>query len=155
MKRARINWEISIHYNDNFHAMTNDELKKFFGSPVCRWGVYDEKQHAVVSVTWTKPGFLNLLTDAKSVVGGAEMRMKHNLQNYRREASVTTEIAGITAKGIRYSYTVNGADTVQKGEMLGFRMKNKFYVIQYLSCSEDNAENHKQYESMLQSVAVL
>ncbi len=155
MKRARINREFIIHYNDNFHAMTGDELTKFFGSPACRWGVYDEQQHTVISVTWTKPGFLNLLTDAKSVVGGAETRMKQKLQNYRREAAVSTEIAGITAKGIRFSYTADDTDVVQQGEMLAFRMKNKFYVIQYLSRNKGNAENHRQYETMLQSVAAL
>lgn len=155
MKQATINSELSICYTDNFHEMTTDELTRFFGSPACRWGVFDEQQHAVVSVTWTKAGFLNLLTDAKSVVGGAEIRMKRNLQNYRREASVSMEIADIRAKGIRFSYTADNSDTVQRGEMIGFRMKNKFCVIQFLSRSEGYDESHRQYEDMLQSVAVL
>lgn len=152
MKKITINRELTLTYTDEFHRMSADELIKFCGTSENHSGIYDEENHMLIIVSWTNPGFFNYMTDAKSIIGGAERCMKKNLLNYRREDSFKCEIASKKANGIRFAYTPAGTDIVQVGEMSAFRAKHKFYVIQYISRSEYNAQNRVAYADALHSL---
>ena len=152
MKKITVNRELTLTYTDEFHKMSDDELIRFCGTSENHSGIYDEENHALIIISWTKPGFLNYLTDAKSVIGGAERAMKKSLPNYRREDSFTLQLASKKADVIRFAYTPVNSDIVQVGEMSAFRAKDKFYVIQYISQSEYNAQNRKAYSETLQSL---
>lgn len=154
MKKTIINQELTLLYTEKFHIMSDTELVKFCGTAVNHWGIYDENNHCLFIVSWTKPGFLNFLTDAKSVIRGAERRMEKNLHNYRRMDSFTTTIAQRKAQSIRFTYEANDAELTQIGEMSVFRADKKFYAIQYISrqCYDD--ENRGVYRDILQSVAL-
>ena len=154
MKQMNINQELTLSYADGFHVMTAEELIKFGGTGVNHSGLYDEARHAFIIVSWTPPGWLNYLTDAKSVVGGAERCMKKNLRNYCREDSFKAVIASHKAFGIRFVYSATDVDVWQVGELSAFRVNNKFYAVQYVSRKSCGKENRKIYEEVLQSMTV-
>lgn len=154
MKRTHVNKELLLNYTDNFHEMDAGELRKYFSTEQNRWGIHDEKRHAIISVAWTRTGLLNLLTDAKAIVKGAERCVKKNLQDYCRTEQISTVISGAKAKGIRFLYTVTGTQIKQKGEMLAMRCGGKFYVIEFITNVEGEAENRRMYDAVLQSVQV-
>lgn len=152
MKRTHVNRELLLNYTDNFHEMDAEELRKYFSTEQNRWGIRDEKRHAIISVAWTKTGLLNLLTDAKAIVNGMERCMKRNLQDYCRTERISTVISGAKAKGIRFLYTATGTDIKQKGEILAMRCGGKFYVVEFITGAEGEAENRRMYDAVLQSV---
>ena len=152
MKRIHVNKELLLNYTENFREMDDAELRKYFSTEYNRWGIRDEKRHAIISVAWTKAGLFNLLTDAKAVAGGVERCMRRSLQDYRRTEKVSTVISGARAKGIRFLYTVTGADVKQKGEVLAMRCGGKFYVVQFVTNVEGEAENRRMYDAVLQSI---
>ena len=154
MKKTIINKELTLLYTEKCHIMSDKELVKFCGIAVNHWGICDEKNHCLFIVSWTKSGLLNFLTDAKSVIRGAERCMEKNLHNYRRTDSFTTTIAQRKAQSIRFTYEVNDSELTQIGETSVFRADRKFYAIQYISrqCYDD--ENRGVCRDILQSVAL-
>ena len=154
MKKTTINNELTLSYNEHFRVMTSDELVKYCGTAVNHWGIRDEESHGLFIVSWTRPGFLNFLTDAKSVLGGSERCMKKNLCHYDREDSFTMDVAGNKAHGIRFTYDVTGTDITQIGETSVFRANKKFYVIQYVSRLDHDGQNRGVYHGILRTVAM-
>ena len=152
MKRTHVNKELLLNYTENFCEMDAAALRKYFTTEQNRWGIYDEKRHAIISVAWTRTGLLNLLTDAKAIVKGTERCMKKNLQDYCRTEKISTVISGAKAKGIRFLYTATGTDIKQKGETLALRCGGKFYVVQFVTRAEGEAENRRMYDAVLQSI---
>ncbi len=155
MKNLVINNELKATYLDSFHEMNSDELKKFFVSDQNRSGIYDENLHMIISVSWTKPGFLNYITDAKSVLKGTEYRMKNNMTNYRRLDSINCEIASKKAVGFRFEYLVGGTDIIQTGETYVFKQKNKYYAIHVISRKEGVGQCRQIAEDFLRSMTLL
>ena len=152
MKRTHVNKELLLNYTENFREMDDAELRKYFTTEQNRWGIYDEKRHAIISVAWTRTGLLNLLTDAKAIVNGMERCMKRNLKDYCRTERLSTVISGAKAKGIRFLYTANDADVKQKGDILALRCGGKFYVVEFVTRAEGEAENRRMYDAVLQSI---
>lgn len=155
MKNLLINNELKCVYSDGFHEMTGDELKKYFLSDENRCGIYDESRHFIISVSWIKKNFFTFITDAKSVVNGAEYRLKKNLVNYRRVDRMKCEIAGKKADGIRYEYTAVNADVEQIGELYVFRHHHMFYFV-HLAARQDNfEESRRELTELLRSMTFI
>ena len=154
MNTAKINNELTLTYPDGFGAMDDEALTKYFRSPQNRWGVYNEAEHIILSVSWTKAGFLSFLTDAESVIIGAEGRMQKNLLNYQRVSSYKMEIAKNKAYGIRFEYRVNDARIVQVGDLIAFKLKNKFYIIHYITRKENAGSAREAFKATLDSISI-
>ena len=154
MKKIVINQTFAADYFEDFHEMTGTELARFYGCAGNRCGIYDEEAHTAIIVTWTKPK-LAFLTDERSVLKGAEMQLKRNLQDYRHVETLNTEIAGCQAIGNRFEYTVNGTDIVQYGDLYVFKYNKLYYGIQLIARKEGFDASQKEMERFLQSVALI
>ncbi len=152
MKKLVINNTFATDYYEDFHEMSGRELKKFYGCDADRCGIYDKEAHTAIIVTWTKPK-LALLTDKRSVLKGAEMQLKHNLQDYKHVETLNTEIAGCQAIGNRFEYTANGTDVVQYGDLYVFKYNKLYYGIQLIARKEGFDMSQGDMEKFLQAMA--
>lgn len=155
MINKTINNELRCKYPEHYHTMTADELEQFFSYRENRFGIRDEERHSVISLSWTKPGIINYLTNAASVLNGAEKCMKKNLQDYRKIESYSLTVASQKAHGLRFEYTVTGKTIVQCGELIVFRVNNKFYSAHYISKKELNSSNLPEFQSVLESLSLI
>lgn len=154
MNNANINNELQLSYPDGFKEMGEEELKKYFSSDQNRWGVYEADKHIILSVSWTKAGFLSFMTDAESMMMSIEARMCRNLLNYQRISSFKTKVAGKKAFGIRFEYRVNDARIVQVADLIAFKYKKKFYAFHYITRKATAAADRAAFEEVLKSVSV-
>ena len=128
MKKT-VNGELAFAYPEYFHIMTNEELDRYFCDRTNRMGIRCNDRHVIISASYTKPKPVNYLTDAKSVLSGAERSMKRNLKNYKRTDKRQLDVASKKAYSIRFEYTVTDSPIEQCGELIVFRVKNKFHSI--------------------------
>lgn len=154
MSGIKINNELTLTYPDHFQQMGEDELTKYFSSPKNRWGVYDEANHIILSVSWTKGGFFSFMTDAESMLTGVEARMCRNLLNYQRISSYQIKIAKKKAYAIRFEYRVNAAKLVQVGDLITFKYKGKFYAIHYITRKTNAGESRRELQNILNSITL-
>ncbi len=156
MNNAKINNAINLTYPDGFVDMDEEALTRYFGSPKDRWGVYDEKNHIILSVGWTKVTFWKKLTDAESVLMGAEFRLSRNLLNYQRITSYKLKIGGKKVKGyaIRFEYRVNDAKLVQVADAVSFKYKNHFYMIYFISRKSNAGSSRTAFDETLKSITL-
>ena len=143
---------IGIAYPDDFCVMDSNELKKYFASEMLRFGARSEEKHIILSVGKMKFSFLNLLTDAKSVLNGAEHKLKA-LNGYLRRSEFDETVLGKKAKGIRFEYEVEGG-IKQLCEMAVVKLKNRFYVI-YCLARLDKEEATQIFKTFRNSLKVL
>ena len=152
MSNAKINNEIDLTYPECFKEMNEAELARYFSTAENRWGVYDADRHIVLSVSWNKAGFFGFMTDAESVLIGAESRLRRNLLNYQRIAEFRPKIGGKKAYGIRFEYRVNDSVSVHTGDLLVFKYKKKFYSIYYITRKSNAAAARADLEEILKSI---
>ena len=153
---AKINNEINLTYPDTYQEMGEEELQRYFSTAQNRWGVYDAERHVILSVCWKKAGFLSFLTDAESILIGAEARMKRKLINYRRLDASKTKIASKkkNAFGIRFEYRVNDANIYHSGDMRIMKYKKNFYTFQYIGRRITDEQCHPDFDAMIESVSI-
>ena len=157
MNTVKVNNELALTYPDGFQEMGEEELQRYFSSAKDRWGVFDAERHVILTVTWKKAGIFGFLTDPESVIVGAEARMKRNLINYRRLSGGKTKIASKKKKnayGIRFEYRVNNANIYQTGDLRTFKVKGRFYSIQYLARRINDEEYHPIFDELIATIAV-
>jgi hypothetical protein len=154
MNTARINNELNLTYPDGFTEMSEEELARYFSTPQNRWGVYNAAEHIVLSVSWTKAGFLSFLSDAESVLIGIEGRTRRNLLNYQRVSEYKMNISKNKAYGVRFEYRVNDARIVQVGDLIAFKVKNKYYIINYITRKENAGAAREALKATLDSISV-
>ncbi len=153
MNNAKINNEIDLAYPDGFRPMSEEEMTRYFGSPENRWGVYDPDKHIILSVSWTKAGFLQTFTDAESVLIGIESRLCRNLLNYQKVTSYKQKLGKQKAEAIRFEYRVNDARIVQVGDVVVVKYKKKFYVIHYIIRKATATRDLPVFKEVLDSVS--
>ena len=151
MSNVKINNAINLTYPDNFKEMSDEELTRYFSSPKNRWGVYNADEHIILSISWTKAGFL---TDAEMMLMDIEARLSRRLLNYQKISSFKTKVASKKAHGIRFEYRVNDARIVQVSDMIVFKVKNRFYAIHYITRKVNAASSRLVLEEVLKSVSV-
>ena len=154
MNTASINNELNLTYPDGYKEMSEEELARYFSSPANRWGAYNADEHIILSVSWTKAGFFSFMSDAESVLIGAEGRMRRNLLNYQRISSFKTTVASKKARGIRFEYRVNDARLVQVGDLIVFKQKNKYYAVHFITRKLNAGSSRKAFEEILKSISV-
>ena len=156
MNTALIHHEITLTYPDGFCQMTRAQLERYFVSSQNRWGALDEKRHVLLSVSWSNPGFLLYLTDAKAISRGGEARMKRSLPDYTRLASYTMDVAGCRAACSRYRFTAINKPVSQTGEMIVFKKKkNQYYVIDFVTRGEDFKTFRPLLDEVIRSVSMI
>ena len=151
MNNVKINNTINLTYPDGFKEMGEEELTRYFSSPENRWGVYNADEHIILSVSWTKAGFL---TDAEMMLIDIEARLSRRLLNYQKISSFKTKVASKKAHGIRFEYRVNDAKIVQVSDMIVFKFKNQFYAVHYITRKANAAPSRLMLEEVLKSVSV-
>ena len=158
MNNARINNEINLTYPDGYMEMGEEDLKKYFTVSEKRWGVYNADAHSLLSVSWTKGGFLGFLTDTESVLIGIESCLRRNLLNYQRVDSYKIKVASKNkkpnARGIRFEYRVNDAALVQAGDIVVFKHKKLYYVFYFITRKNNAIEQLPTFRDILESVTV-
>lgn len=157
MKNVTINNVISLTYPDSYQEMGEEELQRYFSSSKNRWGVYDPERHVILTVCWSKAGFFSFLTDAESLIIGAEARYKRNLINYRRREAFRTQIATDKKKknayGIRFEYRVNDSNLYHVSDLRTFRHQKYFYSFQYIGRRITDEQCHPDFDAMIASVS--
>ncbi len=154
MNNVKINNELNLNYPDGFNEMGEVELAKYFGTPNNRWGVHEPDKHIILSVYWSKRRFLNMMTDAESVMIGAEARLKRSLINYQRIASYNMKIAKKKAKCVRFEYRVNDKKLVQVADLIIFKHKKQFYSIYFISRKSNAAEVRREFKDVIDSITI-
>ena len=146
--------ELSCPYPERCRPMSAEELSRYFSCADNRAGIHDGERHAAVSVSFAKAGWLYALTDAASVLKGAQRSMKRNLKNYRELETRSLIVAGQKASAVRFEYTANDKQIEQCGELVVFRYKKKFYSVYYISWKEFNEQNLPAFYEMLDSMSL-
>ncbi len=154
MKKLMINRSLSGAFPEGFHEMDRHELIKYFAGDTDRCGIHDENRHVILSVSWSKPGFLGFLTDERSVLNGARLRLKLHLQRYRRLEKLNREIASRPAVGIRFEYQVTGTEFMQYSDLYVFKLGKLIYAVQLVARKECFEESQLLSEEFLRSIAV-
>ena len=154
MKKT-VSGELAFAYPEYLDTMTADEVKKYFCDQTNRMGLRSVERHMIVSVSNTKPKLVLYLTDAKSVVGGAERSMKRNLKNYRRIDKRMLYVASKKACSVSFEYTASDPPVEQVGELVVFRVKNKFYSIYYVSRKSLHEQNYTDFQAILNSMELV
>lgn len=154
MNTAAINQELTLSYPDSFALMSEEELQRYFSSAQNRWGAYDAERHMILSVSWTKAGFLSFLSDAETMLIGVEARFKRNLINYRRLAASKTKIAGKKGYAIRFEYRANEANIYHISEIRAIKYKKKYYAIQYIGRRITDDACRPDYEEAVKSIVL-
>lgn len=150
MNNVKINNTINLTYPDSYREMGDEELTRYFSTPKDRWGVYDSDRHIILSVSWSKVGFL---TDEETALFGMEARMRRNLLNYQQISSFKTKIASKKkACGVRFEYRVNDAKLVQVADLIVFKNKNRFYYIYFITRRMNAAAERLEFEEILKSI---
>ena len=147
-----INNTLSAIYPDGFCEMSNVELKKFFRTDASRCGVHDKDRHMIMNVCWTKPGILGFMTDERSIRNGAETRLSHHLQGYRRIDRLSREIMGYPAIGIRFEYKVTDTDIIQHSDLYVVKHGKVYYAVQIIGRAENFARDQQLMEDFLHSM---
>ena len=146
------NGELKFSYPEYFHMMSIEELDRYFCDHTNRMGIRSSERHVIVSVSYTKPKLINFLTDAKSVLSAAGRNMKRNLKNYRCIDKRQLEVASKKAYSIRFEYTATDSPVEQCGELIVFRVNQKFYSIYYVSLKSLDQENYRDFQAILNSM---
>lgn len=150
-----INGELALTYPEGFRLMELDELKHAFALDYSdMWGIRDEENHMLISLIWKESnGLLRKLVSTKSLVKEYEKRIGRTFRhgNYRCEEFFETEIAGLAAQGVRFSYHHLGVD--QLGELVMFRRGGCNYSLYYYTRPELAQANRPAYEGILASVS--
>lgn len=156
MLNALVNGQINLTYPDSFAEMSEEELIRFFGKPDNRWGVFDADRHAMISVSWKKSGIFGFMTDAESIIIGAESRMSRSLLNYQRSKAGKMKLCGkkIKAYGITFEYRVKDKAIVQMGDLVAFKYKKFIYSIYFVGRKVNDADNRPIFEEMINSMTV-
>ena len=152
MDTVKINNEINLNCPDGFKEMGEEELTRYFSKPDNRWGAYEADRHIILSVSWTKAGFLK--SDPEMVVYGAEARLRRNLLNYQRISEFNIKVAGKKAYGVRFEYRVNDARIVQVTDLITFKYKKNFYSIYYVTRKTTAAADRADFEEVIKSISL-
>ena len=144
--------ELKFLYPEYFHMMSIEELDRYFCDHTNRIGIRSNERHVIVSVSYTKPKIVNYLTDAKSVLSSAERNMKRNLKNYKRIEKRQFDVASKKAYSVRFEYTATDSPVEQCGELIVFRVNQKFYSIYYVSLKSLDQENYRDFQAILNSM---
>ena len=155
MKKANINNALTAEYPESFKEMNSTELKRFFVTDKGRCGFHDTDRHMVLNVAWTKPGILGFLTDERSVLRGAEMRLKYNLPTYHKTEDLSAEIAGCKAIGISFEYQVINTDIIQRSDLYVFKFGKAFYSPQIIARKDVFEDSRRIMEKFLGSIKSL
>lgn len=114
MQELLLNDELYLTYPAGFRRMTAEELGKLqmlaAGEGVA---LTDPERHMIVTVGWKQPGMLtNMLLSVKDLAKNMERQIRKPMEEfgYRLESRQERDIAGLPARGICYTYRVQGTD---------------------------------------------
>ena len=155
MKNTIFDKTISVIYPDDFSEMSEEEIKKYFGGDMIRFGVRNTEKHVILSLGKSKKSIMSLFASPKSVLDSANNSLKNNLKDYECLGEFDAEMLEKPAKGIRFSYSANDVDVKQFCEMVVTKHKGSIYVLYCLARLEDRKENEelfKRFKDLLESV---
>ena len=151
MKNAIFDGMIYLEYPEDFYEMKEDEIKKFFGGDMLRFGARNTEKHVILSLAKSKKSFLNLFASAKSVLSSAESSLS-DLKDYNRLGQFEIEMLGQKGSGICFEYSASDKDVKQFCEMTVIKYKNNFYVTYCLSRLENRKENEEVFKAFRDSL---
>ena len=155
MQNTIFNKNVYIEYPDDFYEMSGEEIKKYFAGDMLRFGARNAEKHVILSVAKTKESFLNLITDAKSVLNGAESSLKKGLKDYAVTERFDAGIFGKTAKGIRFDYSASDNGVKQFCEMTVVKGKRCFYIVYCVCRLADADENDNVFTAFKKSLKLV
>ena len=146
MKNIVFNKNIYIEYPDDFYEMGADEIARFFAGEIMRCAFRNAEKHVILSVAKTNASLLNMITDAKSVLNGAENSLKKNLKDYVCKERFDTEVFGKKAKGVCFEYKANTGER-QFCEMTVVKFERCFYTVYCMSRSKEKDQFKDMFAS--------
>ena len=152
MYDVTVNDEIELSYPDDFKVLTPEEITHYFTSANNRWTAKDNERHLLLSVAWTKPGFISYITDSRSVMKGIESQLKRNMNAFCKIGSETIVLGSHKGHALSYEYRARDKDISQCGELIVFRQKDKFYIIDYIYRKENSAEAKDVLNTILPTI---
>ena len=154
MKNAVFDKNVYIEYPDDFYEMNSIEISGYFAGDMRRCAFRNDEKHVILSLGKTDASFLNMITDAKSVLNGAENSLKKNLKDYVCKERFDAEVFGKKAKGIRFEYKANTGEK-QFCEMTVVKFKCSFYTVYCLSRSKGKDEFKPLFASFVSALKIL
>ncbi len=151
MANVKINNEINLNYPEGFKEMGEEALTRHFGSPKDRWGVYNADDHIVLSVSWSKAGFM---TDAETALFDITARLRRRLVNYQQITTYGAKIGKAKAYGVRFEYRVNDSARVHIGDLVVFKNKGKYYAVYFITRKHNAASSRISFKETLDSITV-
>ena len=152
MKNKTFDQIVNIEYPDDFYEMSEEELQKFFGGDMLRFGARNTEKHVILSLSRTKKSLLSLFTNPKSVLSGAEYSLRQNLKDYKRLEEFETTMLSKPSNGIRFEYSASDKDVKQFCEIAVVKYKNAFYITHCLSRLDDKDENENVFKEFRDSL---
>ena len=111
----------------------------------------NDEKHVILSLGKTNPSLLNIITDAKSVLKGAENSLKNNLKDFVCTERFDAQVFGKVGKGICFKYKANTGEK-QFCEMTVVKFDRCFYTVYCLSRLENANENKALFASFRSSL---
>ena len=155
MKNATFDGKISLFYPDDFYEMNEEEMKRFFGGDMLRFGARNAEKHIILSLTKSKKSFLNIFASSISVLAGVEHTFSSNLKDYNCLDRFEFEMFSKKGNGIRFTYLAIDQDVKQYCEMTVVKYKNNFYVSYCLSRFEDKQQSEEVFKSFRDSLRLI
>ncbi|MBQ3330959.1 MAG: hypothetical protein IJG87_07255 [Ruminococcus sp.] len=157
MYNVKINNEIGLTFPDGFQEMGEQELARYFGKPADRWGAYDEGQHIILSVSWTKAGFMQ--SDPEMHLYEIEARLRKTLVNYQKIQSYSYDVTKKKKKykvknAVRFEHRVNDSARVHVVDLVVFKHKKNFYCVYYITRKVNAAESRPAFQQILESITL-
>ena len=152
MKNAIFDKNISLEFPEDFYEMNEQEIQKFFGAGLLRFGARNEEKHVILSLGKTNKSFLNLLASPKNVLTGAESNMSKNLKDYKRLEEFDVEMLSKSGSGICFEYSAKDTGVKQFCEMAVIKIKSVLYITYCLSRLEDKDKYQEVFEAFRQSL---
>jgi len=151
MTTVKINNEINLNYPDGFKEMGEEELTRYFGTPKDRWGVFNAADHIILSVSWSKAGFMS---DTDTALFEITARLRRRLVNYQQITAYDIKIGKTKARGVRFEYRVNDTARVHVGDLVVFKNKGKYYAVYYITRKHNAAISRPAFKETLDSITV-
>ena len=151
-----INGELTITLPDSFKAIEADELERIYPItyPTMR-GFRNEQDHIVLTVMWNESNKLAVkLTNAAALAKRAQKNLAraNKDRDYHFEGFFDTKVTGIEARGVRYSYTVEGTPHI--GEVIIFLRGICCYTLYYYTRAQLASQNESIRNQVLESISL-
>lgn len=154
MQNITLNKTIQLSYPENFRIMSESEIAQL--SVIGKGGegtaLKSEDLHIIISMGWKSVGgFFSKLLSGNDLAATMESVFRKQMKpfGYAKTDNLTQQIAGETAKGLRYTYQAQGVDMT--GESFVLKKGSTQYYLHVYYRTALAEESREVWKSILDS----